>query len=196
MFWNIQKHTLCSKENPILLLCDNHERHVTIEAINYARDNGIVYLSFPPHTSHRLQPLDVAVFGPFKSKLKTVFNNWHVSNTGKTIGIYDIPKSLAYFQSFTAKNIINGFKTPGILPFNKLAFDDDDFASTHVYTSTERVSGIKPQSNITDNIENIPITQRHITNEASLPISTDTLKSVSVVSPPSIADTDAEPTTL
>lgn len=31
----IQKHTLCSKENPILLLYDNHENHITLEAINY-----------------------------------------------------------------------------------------------------------------------------------------------------------------
>lgn len=59
---HIQKKTLCSKDNPILLLVDNHESHVTIEAVDYARDNGIVYLSFPPHTTHRLQPLDVGVF--------------------------------------------------------------------------------------------------------------------------------------
>lgn len=81
---HIQKKTSCSKENPILLLVDNHESHVTIEAIDYARDNGIVYISFPPHTTHRLQPLDVGVFGPFKAKLKVAFNDWHVSNPGKT----------------------------------------------------------------------------------------------------------------
>lgn len=64
-----------TKENPILLLCDNHKSHISIEAIDYARENWIVYLTFPPHTSHKLQPLDVTVFGPFKAKLKVAFND-------------------------------------------------------------------------------------------------------------------------
>jgi transposase-like protein len=134
---HIQKHTLSTKENPILLLCDNHESHISLAAINYARDNGIIYLSFPPHTSHKLQPLDVAVFGPFKSKLKTAFNDWHVTNPGKTVTIYNIPKiaKLAYFEAFTAKNITSAFSSPGIWPFNQLAFSDEDFAPIKVYTS-------------------------------------------------------------
>ncbi|KAH9643097.1 hypothetical protein HF086_008813 [Spodoptera exigua] len=78
---HIQKKSSCSKDNPILLLVDNHESHVTIEAVNYARDNGIVYLSFPPYTTHRLQPLDIGVFGPFKAKLKIAFNDWHLLAT-------------------------------------------------------------------------------------------------------------------
>ncbi|XP_022909090.1 uncharacterized protein [Onthophagus taurus] len=132
---HMQRHTVCSKENPILLLCDNHESHVTIDAINYARENGIIYLSFPPHTTHRLQPLDVGVFGPFKSKLKTAFNDWHVSHPGKSLNIYSIPKlaKLAYFQSFNGKNITAAFEKTGIWPFNKLVFSDEDFAPVQVY---------------------------------------------------------------
>ncbi|KAG5864203.1 hypothetical protein JTB14_008836 [Gonioctena quinquepunctata] len=37
---HVQKHTSCSKENLILLLCDNHESLITITAINYLRDHG------------------------------------------------------------------------------------------------------------------------------------------------------------
>ncbi|XP_073956414.1 uncharacterized protein [Choristoneura fumiferana] len=134
---HIQKKSSCSKDNPILLLVDNHESHVTIEAVDYARDNGIVYLSFPPHTTHRLQPLDVGIFGPFKAKLKTAFNDWHVNNPGKTLNIYNIPQlaKLAYFESFTGKNITSAFEKTGIWPFNKLAFSDDDFAAVSVYHS-------------------------------------------------------------
>lgn len=134
---HIKKHTLCSKDNPILLLCDNHESHISLQAITYARDNGIIVVTFPPHTSHRLQPLDIAVFGPFKAKLKTAFNNWHMMNPGKTVGIYNIPKlvRLAYYESFTAKNIISGFTKPGIWPFNEMAFSDDDFVPINVYIS-------------------------------------------------------------
>ncbi|XP_039759705.1 uncharacterized protein LOC120633562 [Pararge aegeria] len=139
---HIQKHTLSSKEHPILLLCDNHESHISLQAITYARDNGIIFVSFPPHTSHRLQPLDVGVFGPFKAKLKIAFNNWHMSNPGKTINIYNIPKlvKLAYFESFTAKNITSAFEKPGIWPFNEMAFSDEDFAPIEVYASNNSVN--------------------------------------------------------
>ncbi|KAG5874586.1 hypothetical protein JTB14_001223 [Gonioctena quinquepunctata] len=42
-----KKHT----DNPMLLLVDNHETHVSLNAINYCRENGIVMLSFPPQYS-------------------------------------------------------------------------------------------------------------------------------------------------
>jgi hypothetical protein len=32
---------------------------------------GIDLLTLPAHTTHRLQPLDVSVFGPFKSYFKS-----------------------------------------------------------------------------------------------------------------------------
>ena len=136
---HIQKHTLSSKENPILLILDNHESHTytSIDAINYCRNNGIVCLSFPPHTTHRLQPLDVGVFGPLKSKLKTSFNDWHVSYPGKTLNIYNIPKltKIPYLESFNARNITRAFEKTGIWPFNKLIFNDEDFAPVQVYHS-------------------------------------------------------------
>ena len=57
-----------TKIDPILLLLDNHEMRVSVTSINYARENGIVLLSFPPHNTHMMQPLGKAVFGPFKHK--------------------------------------------------------------------------------------------------------------------------------
>lgn len=50
---HIQKHTNSIKERPILLICDNLESHISVEAINYSRENGIVYLSFPLHPSRK-----------------------------------------------------------------------------------------------------------------------------------------------
>lgn len=34
---HIQKNTSCTKDNSILLLCDNYESHVFVEAINYVQ---------------------------------------------------------------------------------------------------------------------------------------------------------------
>ncbi|XP_066960928.1 uncharacterized protein [Macrobrachium rosenbergii] len=61
--------TRCTKDKPVLILLDNHDSHVSLELIDYCRDNGVVLVTFPPHCSHRLQPLDVSVYGPFKSTL-------------------------------------------------------------------------------------------------------------------------------
>ena len=44
-------HTSCTKDNPILLILDNHGSHISIQAVQKARDNGIVLLTIPPHTN-------------------------------------------------------------------------------------------------------------------------------------------------
>lgn len=134
---HIQRLTSSNTDNPILIICDNHESHISIDAVNYCRDNGIVYLSLPPHTSHKLQPLDVSVFEPFKGKLKIAFNDWHIQNVRKTLTIYNIAElsKLAYLESFTPKNIIGGFSKPGIWPINKLVFGDDDFAPIDIFST-------------------------------------------------------------
>lgn len=188
---HIQKHTLCTKDNPILLLCDNHESHISLEAINYAKENGIIYLSFPPHTSHRLQPLDVGVFGPFKSKLKIAFNNWHTMNPGKALTIYNIPKlvKIAYSESFTAKNITSGFNKPGIWPLNELAFSDEDFAPTEVYTSGN-VETVPPTQNI---VKDLPApTRQPVVSDICQP-STSGTQDVLEVPPESTVQTIISP---
>ncbi|XP_063898723.1 uncharacterized protein LOC135119085 [Helicoverpa armigera] len=55
-----------SATDPVLLLLDNHTSHLDIEVVETAKENNVVLLSFPPHCSHKLQPLDVGVYGPFK----------------------------------------------------------------------------------------------------------------------------------
>jgi DDE superfamily endonuclease len=67
---HVKSYTRCSKERPILLILDNHVSHTSIAGIKYCRDNGIELLSLPPHCSHKLQPLDKCVFGPFKTQMR------------------------------------------------------------------------------------------------------------------------------
>jgi hypothetical protein len=62
------RHTRSSIENPVLLILDNHSSHCTLEAYKYCRENVIVVVSIPPHTSRRLQTLDVAFYGPLKTE--------------------------------------------------------------------------------------------------------------------------------
>ena len=64
------KHTMASKNNWKLLLLHNHVSHLSVAVIDYAKENYITMLSFPPLTSHKLQPLDTSIYGPFKRYLQ------------------------------------------------------------------------------------------------------------------------------
>lgn len=131
---HIQSHTQCSEDRKILLLMDNHSSHISLDTILFAKDNGIVIVTFPPHCSHRLQPLDIGIYGPFKSYLKVAFNDFMASNPGKVINIYNIPRLVrtAYEVSFTHKNIVSSFKKPGIWPLNRLVFTPEDYDAAYV----------------------------------------------------------------
>ncbi|KAB0797622.1 hypothetical protein PPYR_08615, partial [Photinus pyralis] len=69
-------------------------------------ENGVTMLTFPPHTSHKLQPLDRGVFGPFKKYLNRVSDAWITNNLGKSMSIYDIPGIVkeAWPLAITPKN--------------------------------------------------------------------------------------------
>lgn len=80
---HIKKNMNSSVDNKVLLIVDNRETHVSSAAINYCRENGIVMLSFPPHCTHKMQLLDVGIYGPFKIRCKTAFNYYILSNLRK-----------------------------------------------------------------------------------------------------------------
>ena len=78
-------------EHPVPLLLDNHYSHLTIDVLGYCKDNGVVLLSFPPHCSHKLQPLNRTVFGPLKKIWGPEQQTWMRNNPGKTMTIFDLP---------------------------------------------------------------------------------------------------------
>lgn len=127
-------HTRCSKEQPILLILDNHGSHLSIEGLNYAKENGVVMLSFPPHCSHKMQPLDRTVYRPLKTFFNSACSSWMKNNPGKTIAIYDIPEIVAQALplAITPSNIMAGFRKTGIYPFNCDIFTEADFLPSYV----------------------------------------------------------------
>lgn len=71
-------------------------------------------LSFPPHTSHKLQLLDLGVYGPFNPYYSIAFNSWMTSNPERTITIKEIAQltETAFQNAFTHKNITKAFEKP------------------------------------------------------------------------------------
>ncbi|XP_065675833.1 uncharacterized protein LOC136092041 [Hydra vulgaris] len=136
------QHVKPTKESLVLLLLDNHQSHLSVQLITLYTDNGIVLLSFPPHCSHKLQPLDRSVFGPFKKCVANAQYSWMKQWPGKTMSIYDLPgiAKIALQHSLTQQNITSGFRVAGIFPYDKDIFSDADFAPSFVTDRPETQS--------------------------------------------------------
>lgn len=125
----------CStKEKPILLFLDNHFSHIGYSICVFAKENGIVIQTLPPHTSHASQPLDKSVYGPFKVYLAQSHADWMREHPGQRVTIYHVPllSKPAIEKAFTVNNIKKGFKATGLYPFNRNAIPQMAFAPSMV----------------------------------------------------------------
>ena len=118
----------------MLIILDNHDTHLSIQIIDLAKDNGVVMLTLPPHCSHKMQPLDRSVYGPFKAFYNQAANAYMINHPSQPITIHDIAQLVgnAFPLAFTPKNITSGFRVCGIYPFNANIFSDDEFLSSYV----------------------------------------------------------------
>lgn len=127
-------HAKPSIERPVIILLDNHDSHLSIEALDYCKQNGVTVLTFPPHCSHKLQPLDVSVYGPLKTYVNRACDAWVTNHPGQTMTIYDIPGIVnsSLHLAVSPGNIKSGFQVSGIYPFNRDIFQDEDFMGAYV----------------------------------------------------------------
>lgn len=120
-------------------------------------------LGLPPHTTHRLQPLDVCFFGPLKTYFNQSCDNFMINNPGKAITDKEIGRLFgdAYIKAATIGVAIKGFAACGIEPYNPGVFSDVDFAPSTV-------------------------TERHLLSQSEIPIEAQELSS-------DTGDSDNEP---
>ena len=102
------------------MILDGHNSHVTLEVINQAKEAGLDMLTLPSHTSHAMQPLDVAVFKPFKTAFRAYRDVWTMNHKGNVPRKEDLAQwvSLALKRAASPQNIKAGFRATGIWPFN------------------------------------------------------------------------------
>lgn len=122
-------------DRPVLLILDNHSTHQNLEALNLARENHVIMVSIPPHTSHKLQPLDVSVYRSFKVAFEQAIDTFQKNHPGRRVTQFDIARLVctAYEKCATVKNATSGFRKTGIFPYNRNLFTDLDFAPASVY---------------------------------------------------------------
>jgi len=104
-----------------LLITDGHSSHVNMDFLEWCEQHRIIVAVFPPHSTHRLQPLDVSLFSP----LSTAYSNQLIQWTAKTQGLISLSKREfwnlfwnAFETSFSPENIASGWKRTGLMPFD------------------------------------------------------------------------------
>ncbi|XP_076545758.1 uncharacterized protein LOC143305563 [Osmia lignaria lignaria] len=128
---HLKNHVNCNKNKKVLLLLDGHTTHSkNLDACIFARDNGIVLLQLPGHTTRRLQPLDVAFFGPLQKYFTQAQETFLRQYKGDKISQTQISKLLneAYGRAATVAIAESGFRASGIWPVNRHIFEDHRFA--------------------------------------------------------------------
>jgi len=126
---HFQQHVHFSAARPVLLILNWHSSHKDLKVIEYARDNHIHMLSTPPHTTHKLQPLDRPFFKPFKQAYGSASASWMHQNPGTRLTEYDVagPVNTAFTKAARLEITQNGFRCTGIQPFHREIFSDLDF---------------------------------------------------------------------
>lgn len=118
-----------SKEDPVLLILDNHSSHISLTIYEFCRENGIILLSIPPHTSHRLQPLDLTLFSSLKQAYDRQCDLYLKSHPYEKITISDVNAlfTKAYMKIINGEKAAAGFEKAGIYEMNPNVFDESDF---------------------------------------------------------------------
>ncbi|XP_030765750.1 uncharacterized protein LOC115889810 [Sitophilus oryzae] len=155
---HFQNFVKASLESKVLLPLDGHSNHKSLNALTFAKNNGIIMLCFPAHCTHRMQPLDVCFYGP----LKTFYNQecaiWLKNHPGRVITQNQIGElfTSAYGKAATIKN---GFLKTGIRPFNTNIFPDDFFEAAETTDRLLEPSNIeeetfnRPETSVSNEIE-------------------------------------------
>lgn len=96
-------------------------------------------LSLPPHSSHRMQPLDVTFFWPLKVAYRRECDFFMKSKAMVKITPYDLSDifNKANSNVATIQKGISGFSATGIYPLNLNIFSDEDFYAANTYCQND-----------------------------------------------------------
>jgi hypothetical protein len=102
-----------------LLILDGHESHDSLDFQKYCKENKIITLCMPPHSSHLLQPLDVGCFSPLKTAYGRQAEDLMRNRITHITKLEFLPCFIGAFKAaITNDNIQGGFRGAGLVPFD------------------------------------------------------------------------------
>ena len=104
-----------------LLFVDGHGSHLNMKFLDWCDQHRILVAIYPPHLTHRLQPLDVSLFSPLATYYSQELKNW-ISRCQTLCGFTKREFFSLFWcsfqRAFTPKNIASGRRKTGLYPFN------------------------------------------------------------------------------
>ena len=114
--WEVKTHSFTSEgelENRIITY-DGHLSHVGFPTLKHARENKVIILKLPPHTTDLLQPLGISVFKTLKEKWGQIFCG-RLRKSRKALTKLEFSTILSsdevWERSFSKESIQNGFRS-------------------------------------------------------------------------------------
>lgn len=102
-------------------MLDSHGSHDTFKFKAFLLRHKIMPMYMPAHSSHKLQPLDVSVFGLLKRAYRKQIQSYMRASVHALTKHKFLPAfKQAFQQSFTTSNILSGFRASGLVPFQPL----------------------------------------------------------------------------
>ncbi|KAF0693280.1 Aste57867_15734 [Aphanomyces stellatus] len=109
-----------STPRPLVLVCDGCSSHFTDGTYEIARDNHILIVCLPANATHLVQPLDVAVFKPYKTRIRELVHdrmiNTNAFSLSKRVAINIAASAFVDTIGKKRTNIISGFRSTGLFP--------------------------------------------------------------------------------
>ena len=116
---HFDKHSKQQTVGYRLLIIDGHESHCSVEFQDRCKEKNIILLCMPPHSSHLLQPLDVACFSLLKRAYGDAVSTLARDRTHYISKDNFLPAfKTAFEQSIIRTNISAGFRGAGLVPHN------------------------------------------------------------------------------
>jgi hypothetical protein len=128
-------------------------------------EENIHIIALPPHTTHLLQPLDKAVFGPLNRAYNEMCSEFLNENPLNQVNKWTFPGLFqkSWDMAVTSSNIKAGFKSCGIYPFDETVIPDRAFCPSEpsnkpIQQSSAKItlSNVPPQietHNVTNNCD-------------------------------------------
>lgn len=151
--WLLEHFIANKPEGKVLLILDGHTSHSSaIDMLEEAEKHGVILLCLPSHTTSVLQPLDRAVYKPFKSFFNQETNKFMRTNRQKKISRYNVATLIgrAWLRAATPANALAGFRGSGISPFDPKAIPDYEFNIADRRLTSRETEGEAGPSNIND----------------------------------------------
>lgn len=115
---------------PILLIFDGAACHLDYSIVDAAEKHEILLFCLPSNTTHELQPLDKSVYRAYEAYWdQEVLNYWDRHPERRlTKTRFNKKFSTVWSRCMTHENIINGFRSTGIYPFDPCVIPSAAFA--------------------------------------------------------------------